>query len=167
LELVHVHFTPLILALSAVQAASVAEEISLGSMTFESVYPVFALVLVVGAVLFIGPLFIFSAKLWTCRVKGLSDYMGLAARYVGGFDRKWLGAGAPAEQDLLGTPDLQSLADLANSVAIVRNMRWIPVSPQLLAGFAIAALVPMLPLLLFEYPVAALAEKFMRTLTGL
>jgi hypothetical protein len=167
LEVVHIHFTPLVLAISALQSASFAEEISAGTMTFEAIYPAFALILVLDAVLFLGPLFIFGNKLWACRVKGLSDYMEFAARYVNGFDQKWLGADASPAEPLLGTPDLQSLADLSNSVNIVRNMRWVPLSQPLLLNIVIAALLPMLPLLLLKYPIAELAEKFIARLSGL
>ena len=167
LQVVHTHFTPLVLAISAVQAASVAEEISAGTMTFGAIYPAFALVLAVDAALFLGPLLVFTPKLWACRVKGLSDYMEFAARYVTGFDRKWLGGDNAAGESPLGTPDLQSLADLANSVNVVRNMRWIPVSLRMLTEFTIAALLPALPLLLLKYPIAELTEKFFARLTGL
>ena len=59
-----------------------------------------------------------------------------------------LNASAIPADPLLGTADLQSLADLSNSVGIVRNMRWVPVSTRLLITVVIAALLPMLPLLL-------------------
>jgi hypothetical protein len=167
LEVVHTHLDPLVLAISAVQAASFAEGLSSGTMAFEEVYPALALVLVVEAALVIGPLFIFSPKLWACRVKGLSDYMEFAATYVGGFERKWLGGGASPEEPLLGTPDLQSLADLNNSVTVVRNMRVVPVSQRMLRGFVAAALLPFLPLVLLKYPVAELARKFFERLAGL
>jgi hypothetical protein len=167
LEVVHTHFTPLILAISAVQAASFAEEISAGTMTFDAIYPELALVLALDAVLFIGPLHVFVAKLWACRVKGMSDYMEFAAQYVNHFDRKWLGKDDAPGEPLLGTPDLQSLADLANGINIVRNMRWIAVSPPLLINFAIVALLPMLPLFLFKYPMAELAMKLLTRLSGL
>ncbi|MDP2784787.1 MAG: hypothetical protein Q8O38_09390 [Sulfurimicrobium sp.] len=167
LEVVQTHFTPLILAISAIQSASLAEEISRGAVAFEAIYPALALVLAVDAVLFLGPLFIFAPKLWACRIKGLSDYMEFASSYVNGFDQKWLGAGAHAREPLLGTADLQSLADLGNSINIVRNMRWVPMSLRLVKDFALAALLPILPLYLLKYPVAELAEKFFSRLTGL
>jgi len=119
------------------------------------------------AVLFLGPLFIFAPKLWACRVKGLTDYMEFATHYVNGFDRKWLGKDEPPEEHLLGTPDLQSLADLSNSVSIVRNMRWVPLSPRLVADLAMAALLPILPLFLLKYPVDQLAARLFQMLTGL
>ncbi|MGE5318905.1 MAG: hypothetical protein ACM3KD_01870 [Hyphomicrobiaceae bacterium] len=167
LEVVHAHFTPMILALSVVQAAMLAEELSSGTASFEAIYPAFALVLVVVAVLFLGPLFIFMSWLWACRVKGLSDYMVFGSSYVNGFDRKWLGAAGADREPLLGTPDLQSLADLGNSISVVRDMRVVPISLLLLKDYALTALLPFLPLFLFKYPVADLAEKFFARLTGL
>lgn len=167
LEIVQTHFTPLVVAISAVQAASLAEEISMGKVAFEAIYPVLAIVLVVDAALFLGPLFIFASKLWTCRIKGLSDYMAFASAYVSSFDKKWLGAAPPPEHELLGTTDLQSLADLGSSINIVRNMRWVPMSLRLVRDFVLAALLPILPLLLFRYPVTELVEKFFTRLVGL
>jgi hypothetical protein len=167
LEVVHTHFATLVFTISAVQSASFAEELSAGTTTFEALYPTLALILALDAVLFLGPLFIFAPKLWACRVKGLSDYMEFAASYVHGFDRKWLGADAAPAEPLLGTPDLQSLADLSNSVGIVRNMRWVPLSLPLLQSLAIAALAPFLPLALFKYPVADLVKNFFAKMIGL
>jgi len=167
LEYVQLHLTPLVVAISAIQAASLAEEISMGTAVFEAIYPVLAIVLVVDAALFLGPLFIFAPKLWACRIKGLIDYMEFASAYVSSFDQKWLGAAPPPKQELLGTSDLQSLADLGNSVSVVRNMRWVPVSLRLGRDFVLAALLPILPLLLLKYPVTELVEKFFTRLVGL
>jgi hypothetical protein len=167
LEVVHAHFTPLILAISLVQAAMLAEELSSSTARFEAIYPAFALVLVVVAVLFLGPLFIFTSRLWACRVKGLSDYMVFGSGYVNGFNKKWLGTADPDREPLLGTADLQSLADLGNSISVVRNMRVVPISLLLLKDYVLTALLPFLPLLLYKYPAADLAEKFFARLTGL
>lgn len=123
------------------------------------------MILIVDALLFLGPLFIFAWKLWVCRVKGADEYMTFASYYVNDFDRKWLRTDNRAEP-LLGTSDLQSLADLANSVNIVRNMRTVPFGPRLLVSLAFAAFVPLLPLLLFRYPLADLSEKVVRMVLG-
>jgi hypothetical protein len=82
-----------------------------------------------------------------------------------------LGADSTARgEHLLGTSDLQSLADLSTSVDIVRNMRIAPASLRLLTDLAIAASLPMLPLLLFKYLLAGLIGKFLykvdRPMTG-
>ena len=125
------------------------------------------LILITAAVLFIGPLCIFAPKLWLCRVKGLKTYMGLAARYVNDFEKKWVSTGADPKEPLLGTPDLQSLADLSNSVKVVGDMRFVPVSRQTLAAFAVAVLAPMLPLLLLQFPLDVLTKSLFETLFGL
>jgi hypothetical protein len=82
------------------------------------------------------------------------------------FDRKWLRADPPGEP-LLGTSDIQSLADLSNSVSIVRDMRLVPVSPRMLMHLGVAALLPLLPLVLFKYPIGDLLAKFVERLSGL
>ncbi|HSB26294.1 MAG TPA: hypothetical protein VLE19_00500 [Pyrinomonadaceae bacterium] len=165
LSTVHLHFIPLVVAISMVNAASFAEEISTGVTAFDAIYPELAIILIIDAVLFLGPLSIFIPKLWACRMKGLGEYMTLAAHYVDNFDRKWLRNDAP-EEPLLGTPDLQSLADLTNSVNVVRNMRSVPIGGRLVTYLAIAALAPLLPLLLLKYPLAAVAQKMLQMLVG-
>lgn len=166
LEVVHTYFTPLILAISVVQAASLAEEISIGAASIEAIYPALAFILAIDAMLFLGPLFILAPRLFVCRVKGLSDYMEFASQYVNGFDKKWLSPGAPSK-NLLGTADLQSLADLNTSIDTMRNMRWLAASMRLFKDFAVAALLPFIPLLLLKYPVGELTEKFFTRLSGL
>jgi hypothetical protein len=164
LELVHTEFTPLVLAISAAQSASLARDIALGRIRFDSIYPAVAFILLADAVLFLGPLYIFSRKLWACKVKGMSDYSAFAEGYVNEFDRKWLGADPAPGEPLLGTADIQSLADLSNSVSIVRDMRLVPVSVSLLKSLAVAALLPLVP---FKYPIADLLAKFFGRLSGL
>jgi hypothetical protein len=46
-------------------------------------------------------------------------------------------------------------------------MRWVPVGKRLLISFGIAALAPVLPLLLLKYPITELIQKFFTRLTGL
>jgi len=165
LEVVQTHFAVLALAVSTVVAASFAEEISTGKAVFEVIYPALAITLLVDLVLFLGPPCAFAFKLRARQEKGLSEYSELAAKYVTTFEKKWVRD--KTDEPLLGTPDLQSLADLANSVAVVRNMRWAPFSSRLVFVILGAALMPMLPLLLFKYPLAALAEALFRKLAGL
>lgn len=164
LEIVHLHFIPFVLALSAVQSAVLAQGIAHGSIGVAAIYPSLAVLLLIDAIVFVGPLFIFSAKLWRCRVQGLRDYATFASRYVTSFDEKWVHG--RSVEPLLGTSDLQSLADLSNSVNVVRNMRIVPVSVRLLIHLGIAAAVPMLPLLLLKYPVDALVQRLFTNLIG-
>jgi hypothetical protein len=132
LEVVQTHLAPLAFAISLLVAAGFAEEMSAGA-SFEPIYLATAMIVIIDIVLFLGPPCFFAFELMECRERGLRDYTVLAARYVEDFERKWLGEASHAEEPLLGTPDLQSLADLGNSVGVVRNMRLAPVSIRLLA----------------------------------
>jgi hypothetical protein len=167
LEVVQSHFTAFVLAISIVVSASFAEEISSGKTVFEVIYPALALTLIVDLALIFLPPCVFAFKLRASQEKGLSDYTVLAARYVNEFEEKWLNAAPVPGEPLLGTSDLQSLADLSNSVGIVRNMRWVPVSKRLLMAVVIAALLPMLPLLLFKYQIHELIQRLFSKLAGL
>lgn len=167
LEVVQEHFVPLSLAISVVLSAQFAEDISSETMVFETLYHFIPIVLILNAVLFIGPLFIFSSKLWICRVTGLNEYMVMASQYVNVFDHKWIRGGRMVVESDLDTPDLQSLADLTNSVNVVRKMRWIPAGQRLILGLFASVILPMLPLFLLKYPVTELAEKLFAALSGL
>lgn len=166
LETAHSRFVPLAVAISIIVAATFAEEIAAGQMTLSEIYPALAATLVVDGVLFLAPLCLFMFKLRDCREKGLRDYFTLAARYLHAFDRKWID-GASTSEPLLGTADLQSLADLGASVEVVRKMRMAPISIRLIATIGAGAVAPMLPLLLFDYPLVELAKMLFSKLAGL
>jgi hypothetical protein len=166
-EVVHRQFALLILALSASQAATFADRISLGEMTLQDFYPQITAILLLYAILFLAPLFMFYPLLAACRAKGAADYGDFASRYVHAFDRKWVHPTTPPEEPLLGTPDMQSLADLISSVSAARDMRLVPVSLDLIQRLAMAALLPMLPLVLLIYPFATLAIRLGKGILGL
>jgi hypothetical protein len=167
LEVVHGHFLPLVLAISVALAASFAADIAAGAMALEDVYPAILAIVLVDGLLFVGPLFVFSPRLWACRVNGLVDYMAFAERYVGDFEAKWLRSRAESGEPMLGSADIQSLADLGNSVERVRDMRVVRVSSSLLIQIVLTALLPMMPLALFKYPLADLAKEIFSRLAGL
>jgi len=167
LEGVHERFTPLVAAISVLESASLAESISTGTLAATAIYPWLTMVLLVDGLVFLSPLLVFTDKLWAGRTKGVGLFMSLATRYVTEFEAKWVVGDIPKGETLLGTPDIQSLADLANAVSVVKGMRWITVGPRMLTMMTLAAVVPLTPLLLFQYPLAELAKKFFSRLIGL
>ena len=64
------------------------------------------------------------------------------------FDTKWMRGGAPADEPLIGSADIQSLADLGNSFEVVKGMRFVPFTLQTVLHLAIVTLLPVLPLTL-------------------
>jgi len=69
-------------------------------------------------------------------------------RYAREFDHKWLRGGAAPDEPLIGSADIQSLADLGNSFEVVKGMRLAPFTLQTVLQLAVTTLVPVVPLAL-------------------
>ena len=108
-------------------------------------------ILLVTAV-FISPMFVFIGRLYRVKKKGQLDYSVLAMEYVRSFDSKWVRGGVSPAESLLGSPDIQSLADMVNSFSTVRQMMIVPLSRKDLLTFLLAAAIPFLPVLLLVLP---------------
>ena len=123
-------FSPLLLAQGAMLAGMMASKILHSGATLPEfkVELVGLVVLLLFAVL--GPMLTFASKLAAAKRAGLRDYGSLAQRYVREFDVKWIRGGAPSGEPLVGTADIQSLADLGNSFEVVVGMRWVPFTGQ-------------------------------------
>lgn len=105
-----------------------------------------------------GPLLVFAPQLAQAKRKGLNEYGALAERYVREFDNKWLRGGTPIDEPLLGSGDIQSLADLANSFEVVRGMRLAPITRDAILQLAAAVLIPIVPLALTMMPLEDLLK---------
>jgi hypothetical protein len=95
-----------------------------------------------------APLIMFTSQMARSRRKGLAEYGLLAQRYVEGFQEKWIADYGSNSGELLGTGDIQSLADLGNSYTVVDAMRLVPFGLQDMTRLAVATAAPMVPLLL-------------------
>ena len=109
----------------------------------------------------LAPLLVFIPRLIRTKRVGLAEYGGLAQRYVREFDHKWLRGRAPAEEPLVGSADLQSLADLGNSFEIVKGMKPVPFGKDTLLQLAVISLAPVAPLVLTMIPLGELLDRFL------
>jgi len=109
----------------------------------------------------LAPLLVFIPRLARTKRVGLAEYGGLAQRYVREFDQKWLRGGAPADEPLVGSADIQSLADLGNSFEIVKGMKPVPFGKETLLQLAVISLAPVAPLILTMIPLGELLDRFL------
>jgi hypothetical protein len=156
-------FVPLALAFGAVVAGGLADRIFYSGARLPDFKMQIAAAVIVLVVAFVGPLLLFAPRLAQVKQTGLFEYGTLAQRYVREFDTKWMRGGAPADEPFVGSADVQSLADLANSYEVVRTMRMAPVVLQDVIGVAVAALVPIAPLTLTVMPL----NEILKTAIGL
>jgi hypothetical protein len=167
LEVLQAQYAPLVMGISAVFAAALAEEIVIGTRSFETIYLSFMLILLADALLFIAPLTVFAPRLYASRERGIVEYTVYAAQYLRDFEGKWVRRTVDPAAAPLAAADVQSLADMINVINGVRRMSLVPAGPSLLLTLGIAALLPFLPLSLLKYPVAELAARLVQTLLGL
>jgi hypothetical protein len=156
-------FVPLLIAHGALLAGLIGNRIfHVGATLLDYKYEILVLVLfLLCAVL--GPLLVFAPQLSAARRKGLREYGTLAESYVREFDAKWLRGGPPTDERLVGSADIQSLADLANSYEVVQTMSFAPFSKGAVLQLAAATLVPVAPLLLTMMPL----DQILKLLFGL
>jgi hypothetical protein len=153
-----VAFAPMLFAQGALLAGQIANRIFYTGQSLLS----FKLT-IVGFVCFfvaaiLAPLLVFTPQLWDAKLDGLARFGSLAEEYVMDFDQKWLRKKVNDEQ-LLGSGDIQSLADLGNSYAVVGDMRAVPFSTEDVLWLVVASVAPMLPLLLTIMPLDQLVTE--------
>jgi hypothetical protein len=156
-------FTPLAFAHGALAAGPIANRILyLGASLPDFKAEVAFIVLFVMALVF-GPFLVFVGPLASAKRTGLREYGTLAERYVREFDLKWLRGGAPPDEPLVGSGDIQSLADLGNSFEVVKTMRLAPMTRDAVLRLVAATFAPIVPLFLTMMSL----EDLLRKLLGL
>jgi hypothetical protein len=160
LGLAQAKYAIIIFALSSLLSSQMGQEILFGGASLASyritIFGFVALILVV----FLGPLLVFSPKLFDTKRKGLLEYGALANEYTQSFERKWIRREAPEGEALIGSADIQSLADLGNSFEIVRKMRPVPFDLMTaILPMVAAAAIPFLPLLLTVFPLEEIVKN--------
>jgi len=155
-------FIPLLLAQGALLAGTMANRILYaGAHVIDFKLDIIGAVVVV--LLFVlGPLLVFSSQLGQAKRTGRREYGALAQRYVREFDAKWLRGAAQADETFVGSGDIQSLADLGNSYAVINEMRLVPFDTKTLLQLAVATVAPMSPLVLTMVPLDQLLERLVK-----
>ncbi|MGH8768926.1 MAG: hypothetical protein ACREVZ_14655 [Burkholderiales bacterium] len=155
-------FSPVLLAQGALLAGVMANRIFYAGAKL----PDFKLELIglVAVMVFaiLGPLLVFGPKLAAAKRAGMREYGVLAQRYAREFDHKWLRGGAPADEPLIGSADIQSLADLGNSFAVVKEMKLVPFTMRTAVQLAVVTLLPVGPLLLTMIPLEELLLRILK-----
>jgi hypothetical protein len=160
----HVALAPIGISSSAILAGTLAERILYaGARVQDSTITLVGMVAAITFVL-IAPLLRFSFRLIQVRQRGLIDYGALSTRYVRAFDAKWIRQDPPPEEPLLGSADVQSLADLSNSFEVIGRMRFLPMSLNQFLVIVLLTALPLAPLVLFVVPFDELIMRGLRTL---
>ena len=152
-------FAAVVAAVSTVLSGSFAAEVLYGGETFGSL-KFHLVVFVVLALAFLqAPLLAFSGRLARCRFQAMLDFGNMVWRHDHAFDEKWIARSQSKHEDLLGNPDVSSLANFALAFEHVRRMRIVPFDYQAAAVIVVSAIVPMLPFISTTIPLKDILQK--------
>lgn len=154
-------YAPILFAQGAILAGIVAGRVIYGGESLLSFKFQICGFIVFFVVVVLAPLLMFTPRMARTKRQGLADYSLFAQRYVEGFDQKWVHGASPSGE-LLGTGDIQSLADLGNSYEIVRAMRVVPFGMQDVSRLAAATAAPLTPLLLTIFSFEELIKRVVK-----
>jgi hypothetical protein len=159
LGVAHLSLGVFALTVSSIFSADAAFRIVFHAAPIETFKIPLVVLLIVTQMTILGPLLMFAPILASTRREALHSYSLLVVRYNRAFHEKWVDAPPPEGESLLGSADIQSLADLGGSFEFIRSMRVFPFSQRVILQLAVVTAAPGLPLLLLVMPVEKILDK--------
>lgn len=155
-------FVPFVLAQGTLLAGMIANRIFYTGSSLPQFKVEIAGLVAVTLTSILAPLLVFSPQLGRVKRAGRREYGTLAQRYVREFDRKWLRGGAAPGELLIGSSDIQSLADMGNSYGVIREMTWLPFDTRTILQLSVVTVAPVLPLMLTMVPFDQLLDRLLK-----
>jgi hypothetical protein len=156
-------FSPLMAAFSSMVAGLVASRIFYEGAKLTDFKLEIVFLVVFGMILVLAPLVVFTPQIMAAKRLGKREYGALAAAYVRQFDRRWLRSQDREAAALLGSADIQSLADLDQAYTVVNEMRAVPFSRDMLVQMLWATLAPFAPLVFTMIPLEELLDQMLKS----
>ena len=157
-------FSPIVFAGGLVLAGQVVNAIVYEGATLRSVQYIFIAYALLAVVFLVAPLLVVAPVLLKVKKTACLEYGALVTRHDQLFDAKWIHGQRSPEDTILGNPDASSLADLGASCAVVRQMRIVPIDRPTLITLAVAAGLPIVPVVLIVTPANELIGDVLKML---
>jgi hypothetical protein len=154
-------FSPILFAQGALLAGFIASRIFYQGQSLSSFKAIIAGLVGFCVVSILGPLAMFTSSLSRAKRSGTREYGTMATAYISDFNLKWIREGGNGEA-MLGSADIQSLADVANSFKLADDMRPVPFSLNDTIRLAVATAFPILPLILTIVPLEELVARLFK-----
>ena len=157
-------FAPISFAVTAVIGATWRHEILHGRahlMNFK--LPAVALVVII-AILALLPLFFFVSQLAALRRKGILDYAVLGQIEMTEFDEKWIAHREGRESQVLTSMESSNVIDFSATYDRIKQLNPLPVDRGALIPLALSIVVPILPTIFAEIPIAVALQDLLKAL---
>ncbi len=144
-----------VFAIGSVLSAVWSRQVVYEGVSVASFNKAFIVYLLLAMLISFGPLLVFTGKLDRLRSRGLRDYGALASEHAQLFEEKWIRKAGITEDivvSALGNPDISSHSGMNASYQTVKRIKLFPSGIRAVVVLAVAALIPMAPLILMELP---------------
>jgi hypothetical protein len=155
-------FAPVLLAQTVVLSGTIGNRIweegaKIADFEVEIAGAILLLVLIV-----LLPLTFFSSQLIYAKRTGKREYGIVASDYVREFREKWIAGQNPEGEHLLGSGDIQSLADLGNSFQAVHETGVVPFGKGVVLFLAAMLAAPLLLLVPMVLPLREIIDRIFK-----
>ncbi len=118
-----------------------------------------------GFIIALGPLIVFTPTLTRLRRQAILDYGTLGQIHSTEFHKKWIVDRANQKEDFLAAPEVSTLTDYATSYELIWEVRPVPVHRGVLIGLALAIMIPLVPVVVAEIPLATVLKNIFNGLS--
>jgi hypothetical protein len=144
--------------LSIIFSAMLAERVLFQNFILEDHYPLIAVFILLCVLINVVPLLTFISPLSKARIQGISDYHALISHHHLNFEDKWIKNRVNQPEDIVGSPDISSAADISMVYEGVKNMTVFPFNIKTMAITVVISLLPVLAVFALQMPVADLLQ---------
>jgi len=157
-------FAPIAFTASAVIAATWRNDIlHHGAHLLDFKLPAIALIAAI-ALLALGPLAFFVPRLAELRRNGILEYGILGQLHSTEFHNKWILYRGGRDVEFLAAPEISTLAQYGNAYERIETMSFLLADKGSLYTLVGAVLIPALPAILAEVPVAVVLQDLLKAL---
>ena len=157
-------FAPVAFAATSVIGATFRYDIvHHGAKLMDFKLPAIALLVII-AVIALGPLVFFVPRLAALRRQGILEYGILAQIHSAEFHEKWISRRAGHEAEFLAAPESSTLNNFGNVYEKIKALKPFPADAGSLYMLAAAVAIPALPVVLTQIPVSVVLTDLLRAL---
>lgn len=147
--------------LSIVFSAMLAERVLFQEFKLEEHYPLIGVFILLCVLINVVPLLTFMSPMSKARIKGINDFHALVAHHHLSFEDKWIKNRVNQSEDILGSPDVSSAADISMVYEAVKSMTFFPFNIKTMAITVVMSLLPLLVVFALQMPVADILQMLM------
>lgn len=160
-------FAGFVLATSAIVSSAWSTQVLAGRATVPQLLPQIVVFLIIALVVAVAPYLALTGQLLAARRRTLTQYGELVRMYTLSFHERWVVPRQPTlPAQALGTPDIQSFADLGHVYQVASKTRVVAFGPRAVFVVWFAGLLPAIPMLASTLPFEKVLARIISTVLG-